>query len=242
MLFHWSLDPLSLILVTSVHCFVWSLYLEVSSILVILVVLGSLTPISLMFCLWFRWILYLWSWLLLLLDFHCFVWSLLVSWGIFNFGCFGCVLGSLTSISLCFVFDFVGSVIFDLGYFCSWIFYCFIWSLLAPWGYFQFWLCSWIINMISLMFYLAILFLWFDFVPLDVISFLLTWFRGFFDLGAILSCDFVLWLRSFFYLIGSLTWTFIFLWALEQSSFSFFFSRFLVIFIFIFLYILCFRY
>ena len=151
MLFHWSLDPLSLILdfhcfiwslyleVSSIlvilvvlgslipislmfclwfrwilylwswllllldfHCFVWSLYLEVSSILVILVVLGSLTPISLMFCLWFRWILYLWSWLLLLLDFHCFVWSLLVSWGIFNFGCFGCVLGSLTPISLMF--------------------------------------------------------------------------------------------------------------------------------------------
>jgi len=40
-----------------------------------------------------RWIRYLWSWLLLLLDFHCFVWSLLVSWGIFNFGCFGYVLG-----------------------------------------------------------------------------------------------------------------------------------------------------
>ena len=108
-----------LLLLLDFHCFVWSLYLEVSSILVILVVLGSLTPISLMFCLWFRWIRYLWSWLLLFLDF-----------------------------------------------------YCFIWSLLAPWGYFQFWLCSWIINMISLMFYLAILFLWFDFVPLDVISFL----------------------------------------------------------------------
>ena len=70
-----------------------------------------------------------------------------------------------------------------IRYLWSWLllfldFYCFIWSLLAPWGYFQFWLCSWIINMISLMFYLAILFLWFDFVPLDVISFLLMWFRS----------------------------------------------------------------
>ena len=167
-----------LLLLLDFHCFVWSLYLEVSSILVILVVLVSLTPISLMFCLWFRWILYLWSWLLLLLDFHCFVWSLLVSWGIFNFGCFGCVLGSLTSISLMFCLWFRW-----IRYLWSWLllfldFYCFIWSLLAPWGYFQFWLCSWIINMISLMFYLAILFLWFDFVPLDVISFLLTWFRS----------------------------------------------------------------
>ena len=157
--------------------------------------------------LWFRWIRYLWSWLLLLLDFHCFVWSLLVSWGIFNFGYFGCPwvintdfidvlsLISLDPLSLILVTSALGFSLFRL------IFTCIL-------GYLQFWLfwlCPWVINIDFIMFRLWfrwIRYLWFDFVPLDVISFLLMWFRGFFDLGAILSCDFVYDYVLFFIWLG----------------------------------------